>query len=55
MRIEDIGKRIEELHEKYDAFDAKLDKIETAKVASKLTPVYSIGLLILVFWVGTWF
>ena len=55
MTLESIGKRIEELHEKYDAFDAKLDRIETAKVASKLTPIYSFVLLALVFWLGTRF
>ena len=62
MSLESIESLIKKAHDKLDAaekhylaFDEKLDLIETAKVASKLTPVYSIGLLIFVFWLGTRF
>ena len=64
--MNDIEKSIEgliiQLHAKLDkaevkylAFDAKLDRIEKAKVASKWTPVWSFGLLAIVFWLGTYF
>ena len=62
MSLETIENLIEEAHVKLDAaekrylaVDAKLDRIESAKVASKLTPVYSFALLALFFWLGTQF
>ena len=62
MSLNSIESLIKKAHEKLDlaekhylAFDETLDRIEKAKVASKLTPVYSIGLLLFVFWLGTRF
>ena len=62
MDLATLENLVREAHAKLDAaekryadFDAKLDRIESAKVASKLTPVYSFGLLALAFWIGTWF
>lgn len=60
--MDEIKKLLKEAHLKLDraekrylAFDEKLDKVLDQGKTSKLTPVYSIALLILVFWVGTWF
>ena len=57
-----IEKLLNEAHRKLDraeasylAFDKKLDKVLSQGKTSKLTPVYSLLLLALVFWVGTWF
>ena len=62
MSFTNIEKLLKEAHEKldktekhYNALDAKLDAVLLAGKSSKLTPVYSIVVLVLIFWVGTWF
>ena len=62
MSLVNIEALVKEAHVKLDraeqhylALDKKLDRILKAKVASKLTPIYSFLLLALVFWLGTRF
>ena len=59
---ETIEKLLRDAHEKLDRaekhylrFDVNLDKVIEQGRTSKLTPLYSLIVLGLVFWVGTWF
>ena len=48
-------RKLDRAERSYIAFDTKLDRVIEQGKKSKLTPVYSLVLLALVFWIGTWF
>ena len=59
LNIEELLKQAHEKLDKaevhYTALDKKIDVVLKAGKASKLTPVYSLIILGLAIWVGTWF
>ena len=59
VNIEELLKRAHEkldrAEKNYNAFDTKLDEVLLKGKASKLTPIYSLLVLGLAFWLGTWF
>ena len=59
LNIEELLKqaheKLDRAEDRYASFDSKLDAVLHKAKVSKLTPIYSLIILGLAFWVGTWF